>query len=101
VLHCPIPDVTAILYRDAILMASVRGSHAIGFVERVNDTAAKHFCKRSERMNLGTLLTYNVVDLDPAYSQRIRDERTMATLGNGFRTHHRAPLLPRQFYQSE
>jgi hypothetical protein len=44
-----------IIYRDAILRASVRGPHAVGFVDRVNDAAVQHFYKRSERMNLGTL----------------------------------------------
>jgi len=44
-------------------------------------------------MNLGTLPAHNVVNLNAAYSQRIGDERTVATPWNRFRAHNRAPLL--------
>jgi hypothetical protein len=62
----------------------------------VNDAAVQHFYKGSERMNLGTLHAYNVFNLNPAHSQRVGDERTVATPWNRFR----APLLPGQFHQS-
>jgi hypothetical protein len=52
-------------------------------------------------MNLGTLHAHNVVNPNPAYSQRIGDKRTVTTPWNRFRTHNRAPLLPGQFQQSE
>ena len=51
-------------------------------------------------MNLGMFHAHDVVNLNPAYSQRIGDERTVATPWNRFRTHNRAPLLPGQFHQS-
>jgi hypothetical protein len=57
-------------------------------------------CKRNERMNLGAFHAHNVVNLNPAHRERIRDERTVTTPWNCFRTHDRAPLLPGQFHQS-
>ena len=51
-------------------------------------------------MNLGTLHAHNVVNLNAAYSQRIGDERPVATPWNRFRAHNRAPLLRGQFDQS-
>ncbi len=51
-------------------------------------------------MNLGTFHAHNVINPNSAYSQRIGDERTVATPWNRFRTHNRGPLLPRQFHQS-
>ena len=51
-------------------------------------------------MNLGTFHAHNVVNLNPAHSQRISDKRTVATPRNRFRTHNRASLLTGQFDQS-
>jgi hypothetical protein len=68
--------------------------------DRVRDTVTPHACKRNERMNPGTFHAQDVVNLNPAYSQRIGDERTVTTPWNRFRTHNRAPLLPGQFDQS-
>jgi hypothetical protein len=51
-------------------------------------------------MNLGTLHAHNVVNLDPAYCQRIGDERTVAPPWNRFGAHNRAPLLRGHFHQS-
>jgi hypothetical protein len=44
-------------------------------------------------MNLETFHVHNVVNSNPAYSQRIGDERTVATPWNRFRTHNPARLL--------
>ncbi|HEY6388018.1 MAG TPA: hypothetical protein VIX91_20260 [Candidatus Acidoferrum sp.] len=51
-------------------------------------------------MNVRTLHAYDVVNLNSTYSQRIGDERTVATPWNRFRTHYRAQLLPGQFHQT-
>jgi hypothetical protein len=51
-------------------------------------------------MSLGTFHAHNVVNPNPAYSQRISDERTVTTPWNRFGAHNRAPLLPGQFHQS-
>jgi hypothetical protein len=52
-------------------------------------------------MNLGVFHAHNVFNSNPAYSQRIDDERTVATPWNRFRAHNRAPLLRSQFHQFE
>src|SRR5579872_5432814 len=64
---------------------------------RVCDAMILDACKRRERMNLGTFHAHDVIDLNPTYSERIGDERTVATPWNCFRTHDCAPLLPCQF----
>ena len=51
-------------------------------------------------MNLGVFHAHNVFNSNPAYSQRIDDERTVATPWNRFRAHDRAPFLLTQFHQS-
>ena len=51
-------------------------------------------------MNLGTFHAHDVVNPNSTYSERIGDERTVATPWNRFRTHDCAPLLPCQFHQS-
>ena len=51
-------------------------------------------------MNLRPLHAHDVVHLNPSYSQRISDERTMATPGDRFRAHDCAAFLPGQFHQS-
>jgi|GraSoiStandDraft_16_1057320.scaffolds.fasta_scaffold47893_3 hypothetical protein len=51
-------------------------------------------------MKLRTFRAHNVVNPNPSYSQRIGDERTVATPWNCFRAHNRAPLLRGQFHQS-
>jgi hypothetical protein len=51
-------------------------------------------------MNLGTFYAHDVVNLNTAYSQRIGNERTVATPWNRFRAHNCAPLLRGQFHQS-
>jgi hypothetical protein len=56
--------------------------------------------KSDERMNLGTFHAHDVVNLNPAYRERIGDERAVAPPWNRFRTHNCAPLLPGQFDQS-
>jgi hypothetical protein len=54
-------------------------------------------------MNLGVFHAHNVFNSNPAYSQRIDDERTVATPWNRFRfrAHDRAPFLRSQFHQFE
>jgi hypothetical protein len=51
-------------------------------------------------MNLGTFHAHNVINPNPTHSQRIGDERTVATPWYCFRTNDCAPLLRRQFDQS-
>lgn len=51
-------------------------------------------------MNLGVFHAHNVFNSNPAYSERIGDERTVATPWNRFRAHNRAPFLRSQFHQS-
>jgi hypothetical protein len=66
----------------------------------VRDAMTLYECEGSERMNPGTFLAHNAVNSNSPYSQRIGDERTVATPWNRFRTHDCAPLLASQFNQS-
>jgi hypothetical protein len=59
-----------------------------------------YVCKGNERMKPETFHAHNVVNLNSPNSQRIGDERTVATPWNCFRTHDCAPLLAGQFNQS-
>jgi hypothetical protein len=77
-----------------------RHSSAAAIQGRVRDAMTLHACNRNERMNLGTFHAHDVVNLKPARSQRIRDERTVAPPGNRFRAHNCTPLLPGQFDQA-
>src|ERR1700674_1522180 len=85
------PNATSTLSLDSLTAA---------IPDRVCDAMTSDTGKWNERMNLGTLHAHNVVNLNPAYSQRIGDERTVATPWNRFRAHNRTPLLPGQFDQS-
>lgn len=55
--------------------------------------------KRNERMKLRPFHAHYVVNPNPAYSQCVGDERTVATPWNGFRAHNSAVLLRSQFHQ--
>src|SRR5579863_5123241 len=68
--------------------------------DRVCDAMILDACKRSERMKRGTFRAHNVIDPNSTHSERIGDERTVATPWNCFRTHDGAALLHCQFHQS-
>ena len=66
----------------------------------VGNAMTSDTCKSNERMNLGTFHARDLVNPNPAYSQRVGDERTVATPWNRLRAHNRASLLASQFHQS-
>jgi hypothetical protein len=51
-------------------------------------------------MNLETFPAQDVFNADPAYRERVGDERAVATPRYRFCTHNRASLLAGQFQQS-
>jgi len=66
---------------------------------RVCDATASHTCKRSQRVQLGTVFAHDVLDADSEHSKRIRDEGTVTTPRHRFRAHQCTSFLPDQLDQ--
>src|SRR5579871_229185 len=60
---------------------------------RVGNVLASKHSERRQRMRLSSMLAENVLHLDAAGHQRVRDQRTMTTPGNRFRAHDRRRRL--------
>jgi len=78
----------------------VREFDAFGREGRVSDEISPNPPKGNESVNLDALAADNMRCADPAHSERIGNERTVASPGHRFRAHDRGLFLLRQFDQS-
>lgn len=82
---------------DVLVVCPVSMSNGSGAFWRIGDLFAGDHGKRGHLVRLKPLGAGDFARLISTHEQRVRNQGSMASPGNGFRTHHRDPVSAQQF----